>query len=272
MRTLVRSVGRASIGGEPLPSCFKSFEASKIIIRRAEVSMFAGAPGAGKSTLALAIALKTNVPTLYISADTNAHTMAMRLIAMAGNMSQQMAENLLKKDPDKANEILLLNNHLFWSFESTPTLKDLDDEVSAFETVWGRSPTLIVVDNLMDIAMDGHEEFQGMRAAMKELKYLARDTNAAVLVLHHTKEGFEGYPCQSRSSIQGLVNQIPAMVLTIGQMKQGDDNFLCVAPVKNRYGKADQTGNNYVTLSFNPESMHLDDVMIRYIPQQQELG
>jgi hypothetical protein len=106
---------------------------------------------------------------------------------------------------------------------------------------------------------------------MKELKYLARDTNAAVLVLHHTKEGFEGYPCQSRSSIQGLVNQIPAMVLTIGQMKQGDDNFLCVAPVKNRYGKADQTGNNYVTLSFNPESMHLDDVMIRYTAQQELL-
>ncbi len=85
--------------------------------------------------------------TLYFSADTNAHTMAMRLVAMAGNMSQQNAEQLLKKDPDKAHELLLLNNHLFWSFESTPTLKDLDDEVSAFETVWGRSPTLIVVDN-----------------------------------------------------------------------------------------------------------------------------
>jgi ABC-type multidrug transport system ATPase subunit len=52
MRTLVRSVGRASIGGEPLPSSFKAFEANKIIIRRSEVSMFAGAPGAGKSTLA----------------------------------------------------------------------------------------------------------------------------------------------------------------------------------------------------------------------------
>ena len=51
MRTLVRSVGKASIGGEPLPSCFKAFEANKIIIRRSEVSMFAGAPGAGKSTL-----------------------------------------------------------------------------------------------------------------------------------------------------------------------------------------------------------------------------
>jgi hypothetical protein len=110
-----------------------------------------------------------------------------------------------------------------------------------------------------------------MRAAMKELKYLARDTNAALLVLHHTKEGYEGSPCQPRSSIQGLVNQIPAMVLTIGQMKQGDMNYLCVAAVKNRYGKADQTGNNYVTLAFNPESMYLDDVMIRYISNQEEL-
>ncbi len=61
MRTLVRSVGRASIGGEPLPSCFKAFESNKIILRRSEVSMFAAAPGVGKSTLALALALKMKV-------------------------------------------------------------------------------------------------------------------------------------------------------------------------------------------------------------------
>ena len=226
--------------------------------------MIAGTPGAGKSSVALSIAARTKHPTLYFSADTNAHTMAMRLVAMSGYMTQAAAEQLLKREPEKAHELLQLNNHLFWSFESTPTLKDLDDEVSAFETVWGRSPALIVVDNLMDIAMDGHDEFGGMRAAMKELKYLARDTNAAVLVLHHTKEGHDGFPCQPRSAIQGLVNQIPAMVLTIGQMKQGDDTYLCVAPVKNRYGRADQTGSNYVSLAFNPDSMYLDDVPIRY--------
>ena len=59
-------------------------------------------------------------------------------------------------------------------------------------------------------------------------------------------------------------HQIPEMVLTIGQMKQGDDTYLCVAPVKNRYGRADQTGSNYVSLSFDPESMYLEDVAIRY--------
>jgi predicted ATP-dependent serine protease len=264
MKTLRRSINKAEVGGEPLPPAFAAFERAGIILRRAEITLVAGTPGAGKSSIALAIAARIKHPTLYFSADTNAHTMAMRLVAMSGRMTQTAAEQLLKTDPAKAELILQENNHLFWSFESTPTLKDLDDEVSAFETVWGRSPTLIVVDNLMDIAMDGHEEFHGMRAAMKELKYLARDTNAAVLVLHHTKEGFEGYPCQPRNAIQGLVNQVPAMVLTIGQMKQGDDTYLCVAPVKNRYGKADQTGNNYVSLAFNPDSMYLEDVAVRY--------
>ena len=264
MRTLKRSINKAEVGGEPLPPAFAAFERAGIILRRAEITMIAGTPGAGKSSIALAIAARAKVPTLYFSADTNAHTMAMRLLAMSSRISQTAAEQMLKREPQQAEEVLTLNNHLFWSFESTPTLKDLDDEVSAFETVWGRSPTLIVVDNLMDIAMDGHEEFQGMRAAMKELKYLARDTNSAVLVLHHTKEGFDGYPCQPRSAVQGLVNQIPAMVLTIGQMKQGDDTYLCIAPVKNRYGRADQTGNNYVSLAFNPDSMYLEDVQVKY--------
>jgi hypothetical protein len=59
---------------------------------------------------------------------------------------------------------------LYWSFEPSPTLKDLDDEVSAFETMWGRSPTLIVVDNLMDIAIDGHEEFAGYACSYERVK------------------------------------------------------------------------------------------------------
>ena len=180
--------------------------------------MVAGTPGAGKSTVALHIASKLKQPTLYFSADTNAHTMAMRLIALSGKMTQNQAEQLIKTNPDTAESILADNNHIYWSFESSPTLKDLDEEVSAFETIWGRSPTLIVVDNLMDIAMDGHEEFAGMRAAVKELKYLARDTGACVLVLHHTKESYDSLPCQPRSALQGMVSQIPAMVLTVGQM------------------------------------------------------
>ena len=264
MKTLRRSIGKPEVGGEPLPPPFQVFQHNGIILRRAEVSVIAGTPGAGKSTLALHIAAKLKQPTLYFSADTNAHTMAMRLIALTAGVTQAEAERMLKHDRDRAERHLAETSHLYWSFEPTPTLKDLDDEVQAFETMWGRSPTLIVVDNLMDVAMDGHEEFSGMRAAMKELKYLARDTNACVLVLHHTKEGFDGYPCQPRSSVQGMVNQIPAMILTVGQLQVEKELYLCAAPVKNRYGKADHTGKTYVNLAFDPASMYLEDIVKDY--------
>ena len=260
MRTLYRAISGKEVGGEPLPLTFKSLQQNEIVLRRAELNLIAGTPGAGKSSIALAIAVQAQVPTLYMSADTNAHTMGMRVVAMATGMTQSNAEQILKQDKDSAENILKQFDYLRWSFESSPTLSDIDESVQAFETTWGTSPTLIVIDNLMDIAMDGHEEFSGMRAAMKELKYLARDTNACVLVLHHTKEGFVGTPCQPRSAIQGLVNQIPALILTIGQEIIGESIYLCVAAVKNRYGRADATGNTFTMLSFDPASMQLKDV------------
>jgi hypothetical protein len=270
MKTLRRSIRKSDSGGEPLAAPFQAFERAGIILRRAEVTLIAGTPGTGKSSIALHIASRLKQPTLYFSADSNAHTMAMRLVAMSGKMSQNTAEHLLKTNPDSAENIIGLDSHLYWSFEASPTLKDLDEEVAAFETIWGRSPSLIVVDNLMDVAMDGYEEFGGMRQAMKELKFLARDTNAAVLVLHHTQEGAPGTPCQPRSALQGKVAQIPAMVLTLGlkMLPNGLDSYLCVAPVKNRYGKADQTGATYVELSFDPSTMYLEDVYRDFTQEQ----
>jgi predicted ATP-dependent serine protease len=220
--------------------------------------MIAGTPGAGKSTLALAIALRAKVPTLYISADTNAHTMAMRLLSMIINKPQSEAEMLLVDDVENSRKVI--NNssgHIFWSFESAPTLSDLDQEVEAFEELWGCAPTLIVIDNLMDIANDGGEEFAAMRSTIKELKYLARDTNAAVLLLHHTKESYVGSPCQPRSALQGMVAQLPALICTVGSDAPG---FIAVAPVKNRYGKADPSGATAFWLQFNPELMDVSDI------------
>ena len=256
MRTLVRSVGRTSLGGEPLPTCFKAFEANQIVIRRAEVSMFAAAPGAGKSTLALALALKMKVPTLYISADTNAHTMAMRLASMISGKSQTDVEHLLKSDVGWTQAVLAKSSHIVWSFDSSPTLQDIDEEVQAFEELWGCPPTCIIVDNLMDVATDGGEEFASMRAIMKELKYLARATNAAVIVLHHTSEAVAGTPCQPRSAIQGKVAQLPALICTLGVV----GTSMCVAPVKNRYGRADANGTLMTWVAFNPEYMFVEDI------------
>jgi replicative DNA helicase len=256
VKTLVRSVGRADIGGEPLPSVFKAFDTHKIIFRRAEVSMLAGTPGVGKSTLALALALKMKVPTLYVSADTNAHTMAMRLASMISGKNQTDVEYLLQNDLGWTKATLAKGSHIVWSFESSPSLQDIDEEVQAFEELWGCPPVAIFVDNLMDVATDGGEEFASMRAIMKELKFLARHTNAGVIVLHHTSEAVEGRPCQPRSALQGKVAQLPALIATLGVV----GTSMSVAPVKNRYGKADANANINVWLAFNPEYMYMDDI------------
>jgi predicted ATP-dependent serine protease len=256
MKTLSRSVGRPDIGGEPIPHVFRTFENNQVVLRRAEVSMIAGTPGAGKSTLALALALRANLPTLYLSADTNAHTMAMRLYSMITGVSQSEAEKVISQDPIGARNRLALTSHIYWSFDSNPSLGDIDNEVTAIEELLGESPALIVIDNLMDITMDGGEEFSNMRNALRELKFLARDTNAAILVLHHTKESYSGTPCQPRSSLQGMVAQLPALILTVGQQ----DGLLGVASVKNRYGKADPSGNSPLWLQFNPEYMFIADL------------
>ena len=256
MRTLVRSVGRSDIGGEPLPSVFRAFEQNKITPRRAEVSMFAGVPGVGKSTLSLAMALHMKIPTLYISADTNAHTMAMRLASMISGKNQTDVEALMNKDTGWTKAILQKSAHIVWSFESSPTLQDILEEVEAFEELWGTPPEAIFVDNLMDIATDGGEEFASMRAVMKELKYLARATNAAIIILHHTSEGVPGAPCQPRSALQGKVAQLPALICTLGVV----GTSMAVAPVKNRYGRADANANLICWLAFNPEWMYMADL------------
>ena len=91
---------------------------------------------------------------------------------------------------------------------------------------------------------------------MKEIKFLARETNAALLVLHHTSEAFTSGPCPPRAALQGKVAQLPALILTVNS----DDNYLSVAPVKNRYGKADPSGFHYVRLQWNPAHMYVNDI------------
>lgn len=256
MKTLIRTVGRSDSGGEPLPSVFKAFDANKITPRRAEVSMFAGVPGVGKSTLSLAMALHMGVPTLYISADTNAHTMAMRLASMISGKNQSDVESLMNRDPDWTKAVLAKSRHIVWSFESSPSLDDIVEEIQAFEELWGTSPEAIFIDNLMDIATDGGEEFASMRAVMKELKYLARATNAAIIILHHTSEGVPGAPCQPRSALQGKVAQLPALICTLGVV----GTSMAIAPVKNRYGRADANANILAWLAFSPEWMYINDL------------
>lgn len=218
--------------------------------------MVAAPPGAGKSSLGLDIATKIKRPTLYFSADSTELTMATRLGASITGRYMFDVEQQILKDPEWASGLLRQVDHIRWSFDSAPTFDEIDLEVMAFEEVWGEPPHLIVVDNLTDVTDEAGDEFSVLRSTMKGMKYLARVSNACVLVLHHTSESVQGNPCPPRSSVHGKVNQMPALILTIGV---GQPGFMPVACVKNRQGPADVTGQTPMWLTYDPSVMHMGD-------------
>jgi predicted ATP-dependent serine protease len=253
-------MARGEAGGQSIPQTLRALKELQVDIRGSEISMIAGIPGAGKSSLALYIAAHAKVPTLYICADTAAFTMTLRLAAMLTGRTQQEVENRLKQPDGQewVRGILADAGHIVWSFDSAPNLDDIDNEVRAFEEVMGENPTLIVVDNLIDVADGAGDEWSALRATMKELKFLARDTGAAMLLLHHTSEGFNYDVAPPRSSLQGKVAQLPAVILTVHN--DTARSSMAIAAVKNRYGKADPTGKTASYVWFDGARMSITDV------------
>lgn len=259
MRLLDRAVLREGNQAPSLPNIYDSFLAKQIAFRRGEVSMIAGQPGAGKSTLALALAVRSKVSTLYFSADTHAHTMGLRLISMLTNVTQDQAEPMMMRDKVWASEILSQAQHIRWSFESAPSMRDIETELAAHIELTGESPELVVVDNLVDCVGGEGDEWGSLRSMMKDFKWLAREHECSFIVLHHTSEGVQGNPCPPRFSLQGKVAQTPALVLTVTNDNAG---FLGVCPVKNRYGPSSPLGSDPVWLSYDPASMTIEDISL----------
>jgi predicted ATP-dependent serine protease len=234
MRLLSRAIKTASQGGATIPTVWQSLAAQQIMFRHGEVSMIAGPPGAGKSTLALSLAVQAKVPTLYISE----------------------VEPLMEHDRDWAAQMLKPADHVMWEFDSAPSLKDIEDSVLAARERLGDDVRLIVLDNAVDVTLEGQDEWGGLRTLMRELKWWARETGAAVVVCHHTSEGVQGNPCPPRHALHGKVAQTPSLILTVHSQL----GVMGVCAVKNRYGPADATGGTPIWLSYDPASMQIADL------------
>ena len=257
MRTLHRAVRSIDRGGTVIPVPFQSWTENGISIRRGEVSMIAGPPGAGKSSLALAIAVMSGVPTLYVSCDSHESTMALRTISMVTKRSQLEVEQAMLTDPQWASHIIHDHaGHIKWMFDASPTLGDLEDEVNTYRMIMGEDPELVIVDNAVDITHEQGDEFSSLRSLMREVKWWSRDTGSAFCILHHTSEGYHGHPCPPRSALHGKIAQIPSLVLTLSSDEPG---LMAVAAVKNRYGPADATGKTAVWMDYHPSTMQIKD-------------
>lgn len=254
MKRLARAVRQKSVGGKPMPQVLQRMP----VIRRSEVTMIAGQPGAGKSLLALWLVLKwlgEGMRGIYFSADSAELGQASRALAMSQpNLTVRDAERLLEIEDDWAiNKMAALNN-LCWSFEDDLSYENIDDEVQAFIELWGTTPDFIVVDNLTDVEGQSEDEGATQRRAMKALVQLARATDSAVIVLHHTSEDdrFKELPCPPRRAIMFKVSAKPSLILTIADHGPRRP----IATVKDRYGKSDKSGTTAEWYWLDEDSMH----------------
>lgn len=248
-----------------MPPVFRQVtgEPWKAHIRRSEVTMIAGQPGAGKSLIALWHALKWttehDLRGIYLSADSAELGQAARALAMkVMGVSVSEAERLLSTGDQWAIDQMKDLNALSWSFEDDLSYDNIAEEVDAFIELWGTTPDFIIVDNLTDVEGQSEDEWATLRRALKALVQLARSTDAAVVVLHHTSEDdrIKEEPCPPRRAIQGKCAQKPAVIYTTSD--QGLRRPLAV--VKNRFGHADKTGRSAVWMNLDEETMHFREI------------
>ncbi|AWW40770.1 DnaB-like helicase C-terminal domain-containing protein [Streptomyces cadmiisoli] len=261
MLTLVRARHKAGKAGEPLPTAFPALEKAGVHIRRGQLTLIAAGSGTGKSAFATTIAVRAEVPTLYFSADSDAFTQYTRLGAMLTDSPVWAVE----KDMDNGRSVhydTQINNLDFmrWDFEAQPALDNIDLDIRAFGYMYGCWPHLIIIDNIKNVWTESENENNRYSEIIDYLHELARKTGAAVIALHHlTGEYDDGIKPAPMSALLGKVSKIPAMILTLH--KEGNADFenlkLNVSIVKNRGGKADPSGQWFISLPANLEYMRI---------------
>lgn len=258
--------------GDPLPTVFERLAWYGAHIRRGQLTLIAAGSGVGKSSLITYMAMtmedeRGKIPTLYFSADSDVMTFGMRAGAMAAGIYLTEAEKLIKRqDPEFLELLHEATSHIWVCFDPGPTPKDIEDEMQAYALVHGEYPSLVVVDNLMDVKT-GLSKQEGDDAALNFLKQLAGRTGAAVVVLCHVVATGTERDVDGKTQIvdyvsgkvpiplKGLMNKIDKRPRLILSLYEHSPTTLGVCILKNNNGKRDPDGNLQVIIPFVKEKM-----------------
>lgn len=259
MQSLSQALRRNAASGEPIHSPVKAFNDNGVHMRKGQLSMIVAGPGSGKSYLIQAILHngdrgKAKNSCLYFSADTGPDVIYKRAACLATGYTATAVEDMMANGNTESIETAIqqTESHITWNFTPNPSEQYVIDELKAYEGTYGHFPEVIVMDNLKDLYIEGMEadEFRSLEEACVFLKNLAKLTGSAVIALHHAGGAFEdGTATIPLSGARGKVSKTPAVILTIA--RQGED--MRVSVVKNRNGKADQSGKLWYPIRANLE-------------------
>ncbi|MFE7313794.1 AAA family ATPase [Streptomyces sp. NPDC057555] len=258
--TITQALQQKGNAGEPIPGTFKALQNLGVAIRQGQLHLIAAGPGTGKSAFALNLAIRSDVPTMYFSADSDAFTQYVRSAARVSGWTTAQVEAAIQDQQTTTLDAALAGLDIRFNFDASPSLDEIEESLTAYAMIFGW-PALTIIDNVTNV--DAPEMGEG-HAGLDELcgffHDLARRTGSAIILLHHVtgiyNDGNNPIPL---SGIKGQIGRVPEVILTLhrgGTEFEGYD--LRVSNVKNRGGKADPSGFTYARLGWQPERMLID--------------
>lgn len=163
-----------------------------VTVRTGELVTMAGAPGGGKSTVAVNLAMMVTYPVLYLAQD-SPHSVLGRLAALGtGNTTREATRMIgsehmrddLAEGLDTTRPTLVINR-------GAVTLDMIEQKVHALREWLGKAPPLVVVDNLIDTIVPGttHGDMSFYTTALPTLKQMAIENDFTCILLHHVTRG-----------------------------------------------------------------------------------
>lgn len=264
MYTPLQSLYVKGNAGDPLPVVWETLHQSGTDFLRGQLCLICAGPGTGKSAFVLTYALKAQIPTLYLSADSDAFTQLSRTLSITTGMSTHQADEAVRSG-DLGDAVAGLESiPIRFSYNASPSLDQIESSMMSYEEVYGDYPALVVVDNITNVRGIGGDEddpFSGLESMMDYLHTMARQTSACVVGLHHVQGKYnDGNIPIPLSGVKGQISRVPEMVLTLHRIQSefGSDR-LNVSTVKNRGGKSDPSGLSFAELEFIGDSMTIRD-------------
>jgi hypothetical protein len=222
---------------------------------RGEAIMIAGRSGTMKSMFALWWTYMMGVPTLYFSADMSPTTVGLRLASMLTGHTDAQVTRALREDPAaRAAYAEHLAGVRVWFEYGAITWAGVDTALDAYVSIWDDYPTVVVLDNLMDV-QGATSEYSVQMEVMASATDLARAIDAAVVILHHatdkTQSKTDPWIPPARSDVKGGLSEKPALAMSVAYVP--DSREYRMAIIKQRNGPCDPSGNTYATLYAQPD-------------------
>lgn len=231
---------RATVLAPPLPVQNAVFNQGGLVFRRGQFSLVAAAPGVGKTLFATNLAINTQVPTLYFSADSDEWTVKQRACSiLTGFDLDSVEQHLNSEDWDSFySEKLRLADHIDFCYSTDIEPEFMVRRMFAHGEIRGEWPQLIVVDNLGNTVEDQESQGAELQNVCRELQRLARTTKAHVMALHHVVGAKEnGDKPILLSDLIYKLGKLPELVLGLSWPDQSRQSLLLNVP-KFRGGKS----------------------------------